>query len=270
MHKPYRLPLRNQMCSRKSTRISAQPSASTQDLPSDQVITKKEFEEFKKDCRDFWKYMKKVGDYQRSVGWSLADIDKDSFPQFPNHILETTQEKEDGATCKENDVISEVYATTSKGKEKKGYSQKKKATAIKKKKKAKKDVEPPMEENKEEEPEGEKMLENQAEHHNEGSLAEEEQVEVEYQVEEYPLNIQDVEEENRLEEENVMKEDNVAEEVTDKQPESVEVQVEELQHSNEEQVVPHDTSENNSIRKVVNVYESKKWSKWTLNKAIKD
>jgi len=28
------------------------------------------------------------------MGWSLADIDKESFPQFPNHILETTQEKD--------------------------------------------------------------------------------------------------------------------------------------------------------------------------------
>jgi hypothetical protein len=182
------LPLRNQILSRKSTRLSAQPSALTQDLPSDQVITKKEFDEFKEDCQDFWKYMKKVGDYQKNMGWSLADIDKESFPQFPSHILETTQENENATTSK-------AKAATSKGKEKKGYSEKKKATVVKKKKKkkAKKDVEPPMEEtleeNKEEEPEGEKVLEEQAEHQNEGSLAEEEQVEVEDHVEEYPLNI---------------------------------------------------------------------------------
>jgi hypothetical protein len=136
-------------------------------------------------------------------------------------------------------------------------------------------MEETLEENKEEEPEGEKVLEEQAEHQNEGSLAEEEQVEVEDQVVKYPLNIQDADEEDRSEEENVAKEDKVAEEVTDKQPskkkkqpiqeqEFVEVQV-------EEQVVPHDTSENNSIRKVMNVYERKKWSSWsTLNKAIKD
>ncbi|XP_039683004.1 putative uncharacterized protein DDB_G0287113 [Medicago truncatula] len=280
MPKTSDMPLRNQqMLSRKSTRLSAQPSALTQDLRSDQVITKKEFDEFKKDFQDFMKYMKKVGDYQKNMGWSLAGIDKESFPQFPNHILETTQEKENATTSK-------AKAKTSKGKEKKGYSEKKKATAGKKKKKAEKDVEPPMEEtweeHEEEGAEGEKVLEEQAEHQNEGSLAEEEQVEVEDQVEEYSLNIQDAEEEDRSEEENVMKEDNVAEEVTDKQPskkkkqqiqerESVEVQVEELQHSSEEQVVPHDTSENNSIRKVMNVYERKKWSSWsTMDKAIKD
>lgn len=177
---------------------------------------------------------------------------------------------------------------------KKGYYEKLKATVgkkkmkgeKKKKKKAKEDVEPPMEEtleeNEEEELKGVKVLEEQVENHNEGSLPEEEQVEVEDQVEEYSLNIHDAEEEDRLEEENVMKEDNVAEEVSDEQPskkkkqpiqerESVEVQVEELQHSSEEQVVPHDTSENNSIRKVMNVYERKKWSSWsTLDKAIKD